>query len=208
MEAQEEFLRMIYPVSRETFQRLKLYVERLKEWQVKTNLVASSTLDEIWERHIADSLQCVALKPDCRHWVDIGSGGGLPALVINAVMIEHSDYQLAMVESIDKKCAFLRQVNRQMDGKAKVYASRIESVAKQIDMPEIVTARALATLPKLLELSSVWLMNGAIGLFHKGREFRAELEECNGLWSFDLVEHESKIAEDSVILEISNLQRI
>jgi len=201
-------LRTIHPVSRETFQRLELYIDRLKDWQAKTNLVAPSALEEIWERHIADSLQCIAVKPDCRSWVDIGSGGGLPALVINAVMIEESSYNLTMVESNSKKCAFLRQVNRQMGGKAEIYASRIESVAKQIETPQIVTARALTVLPKLLELASPWLLNGAIGLFHKGREFRAELEECNGLWQFDLVEHQSRIAEDSVLLEISNLQRM
>lgn len=203
-----EFLQSIHPVSRETFQRLELYVERLKDWQAKTNLVAPSTLDQIWERHIADSLQCIALKSDCRSWVDIGSGGGLPALVINAVMIDGPDYQLSMVESNSKKCAFLRQVNRQMGGNAQVYASRIESVAKQIEIPQLVTARALAALPKLLELASPWLLNGATGLFHKGREFSSELKECNGLWKFDLVEHQSRIAEDSVLLEISNLKRI
>ncbi len=208
MLANIEFLQSFYPVSRETFQKLELYVERLKEWQVKTNLIAPSTIDEIWERHIADSLQCTALKPDAKTWVDIGSGGGLPGLVINAVMIQKRGFQLSMIESNLKKCAFLRQVNRQMEGSAKVYAERIESVSKQIDVPEIVTARALAALPKLLELSSPWLEKGSVGLFHKGREFRSELEECNGLWQFDLIEHQSKVAEDSVLLEISNLKRI
>lgn len=199
-------LQAIHPVSRETFQRLELYVERLKEWQTKTNLVAPSTLEQIWERHIADSLQCIALKQDVRSWVDIGSGGGLPGLVINAVMIDHINYDLHMVESNSKKCAFLRQINRQMGGKAQIYSARIESAAKQIKTPEVVTARALASLPKLLELSSFWLEGGAVGLFHKGREYKTEIEECNGLWEFDLIEHPSRVAEDSVLLEISNLK--
>lgn len=196
----------IYPVSRETLERFKLLYNGVLQWQAKTNLISNATKDEIWERHIADSLQCIAIKPEAETWVDIGSGGGFPGLVIAAIMAELPDSDVQLVESNSKKCAFLRQMNRQMRANAQIHNERIESAAKRIKTPEIVTARALAALPKLLELSSPWLQNGAVGLFHKGREFEAELEECNGLWRFDLVKHESRISQDSVILEIRNLQ--
>ena len=201
-------LSRIYPVSRETFQRFKVLVARIEEWQKKTNLVAPSTLNDIWNRHIADSLQCISIKPDARSWVDIGSGGGFPGLVIAAVMAEYENSSVHLVESTQKKCSFLRQVNRQMSSNAKVHCDRIENVNKIIDQPEIVTARALAALPLLLKLSSPWLLNGATALFHKGREFEAELADCDGLWEFDLVSHRSVISTDSVILEISNLKII
>ncbi len=201
-------LSRIHPVSRETFQRLKVLVARVEEWQKKTNLIAPSTLNDIWNRHIADSLQCIRLKPEARKWVDIGSGGGFPGLVIAAVMAEYENSSVHLVESIQKKCSFLRQVNRQMEARANVHCSRIEEAGLDIENPEIVTARALAALPLLLELSSPWLLNGAVGLFHKGRDFEAELADCDGRWEFDLISHESIISTDSVILEIHNLKRI
>lgn len=201
-------LSRIYPVSRETFMRLKILVQRVEEWQKKTNLVAPSTLNDIWNRHIADSLQCLSLKPDARSWVDIGSGGGFPGLVIAAVMADHEGSSVDLIESIQKKCSFLRHVNRQMNAPAKVHCDRIENVSHAIPQPEIVTARALAALPLLLELASPWLLNGSTALFHKGREFEAELADCDGLWEFDLIDHKSAISTDSVILEIRNLKRI
>ncbi len=200
-------LSRVCPVSRETFERLKILVDRVEEWQKKTNLVAPSTMDDIWSRHIADSLQCVSLKTDTRHWIDIGSGGGFPGLVIAAAMADYDDATIHLVESIQKKCSFLRQVNRHMGANAKIHCARIEDVSETLAKPEIVTARALAALPLLLELSSPWLLQGATALFHKGREFEAELADCNGLWEFDLVSHNSVVSPDSVILEISNLRK-
>lgn len=206
-EALRSDLSRIYPVSRETFERLKILVARIEEWQKKTNLIAPSTLNDIWNRHIADSLQCLALKPDARHWLDIGSGGGFPGLVITAVMTDYEDTSTHLVESIQKKCSFLRHVNRQMQADATIHCDRIENLSKKIEKPEIVTARALAALPLLLELSAPWLLKGATALFHKGREYETELADCDGLWEFDLVSHSSQVSSDSVILEISNLRQ-
>lgn len=197
----------IYPISRACFERLELFVARLREWQQKTNLVAPSTLDDIWGRHVADSLQCFALKPDARRWLDLGSGGGFPGLVLAAVLADEAGAQVVLVESIQKKTSFLRQVARQMQSGARIVTSRIEDFDDgQLD-PEIVTARALTAMPRLLELAHPWLSAGATGLFHKGREFNAELADCNGLWEFDLVHHDSRISPGSVIVEVSNLKR-
>ncbi len=200
-----DFLNSIYPVSRETFCRLEGLVDRLTKWQRKTNLIASSTIDEIWLRHVADSLQCLALKPEGRQWLDLGSGGGFPGMVIAAVMADHDDSFVTLVESNNKKAAFLRQASRQIGVRAKIITSRIEAAGPVMPKPKIVTARALAELPLLLEYSSFWLEEGATGLFHKGREYRDEVAKCDGLWTFDLLCHESKVAADSVILEITNL---
>lgn len=207
MNSNFELCQQIHPVSRETFERLEQYVEKLKLWQKKTNLVAPSTIEDIWQRHICDSLQLISVKPDITKWVDIGSGGGLPGLVLAAMMVEVEGSSVTMIESNQKKCAFLRQVNRQIGGSAKVIADRIEVAAESVETPQVVTARALAELPLLLELSSPWLSNGAIGLFHKGRDYEREIEKSNGTWSYDLIEHSSKVSEDSVLLEISNLKR-
>jgi len=198
----------IYPVSRETERRLALYVERLEAWQKKTNLVASSTLEDIWDRHIADSLQCMALEPQAKHWLDLGSGGGFPGMVIAAELADREDSSVHLIESNQKKASFLRQANRQMKAKAEVICCRIEEAPAVNPAPTIVTARALAELPLLLKLSAPWLMAGTTGLFHKGQDFQRELSLCDGLWSFDLVIHESRILPESVILEISNLEAV
>lgn len=205
--SESEILREIYPVSRETLERLEILVDRLVAWQKKTNLVAPSTLDDIWNRHVADSLQCLALKPTARHWLDLGSGGGFPGLVIAAVMADYTDSTVMLVESNQKKTAFLRQVNRQMGANATILTSRIEEVNLPNFSPDVVTARALIELPALLNLSSPWLEEGAEGLFHKGRDYREELAKSDGLYVYDLICHKSKVAADSVILEISNFAR-
>lgn len=198
----------IYPISKDVFERLCLFVARLEEWQKKTNLVAPSTLDEIWHRHVADSLQCFALKPNARKWLDIGSGGGFPGLVIAAVMADHEGGEIVLIESNNKKTAFLRQVNRKMGAPGRVVTSRVEEAEIDAYAPEIVTARALTALPNLLDLTCNWLSASTVGLFHKGRDYRSELQECNGVWTFDLLHHPSAISTDSVILEIANLRNI
>ena len=201
-----EFLSDIYPLDETAFKRLEAYVDHLKMWQQKTNLIAPSTLEEVWNRHIADSLQCLALKPDCEHWLDLGSGGGFPGMVIAIVMADKPNSSVHLIDSNGKKTAFLRQVNRTVKARADILTGRIEDFHHLSIEPEVVTARALTAMPNLLELASPWLKNGSIGLFHKGRDFRAELEECDGLWSFDLIHHTSKISSDSVLLEVSNLK--
>jgi 16S rRNA (guanine527-N7)-methyltransferase len=200
-------LSAIHPLSDGVCERLEIFVDRLTQWQRKTNLIAPSTLEDIWDRHIADSLQCLAIKPESNSFLDIGSGGGFPGLVIAACIADDPDASITLIESNNKKTAFLRQVNRHMGAGAKVITARIEEADLGSDSPNIITARALASLSTLFELSHAWLQSGTVALFHKGREFEAELEECNGVWEFDLIQHPSRISVDSVILEISNLSR-
>ncbi|MGB7285958.1 MAG: 16S rRNA (guanine(527)-N(7))-methyltransferase RsmG [Salaquimonas sp.] len=211
-DALQNHLNKIYPVSRETIDRLERYFELLKQWQSKTNLVAPSTLDQFWSRHVADSLQLLTIAPKGRHWTDIGSGGGFPGLVLAIVMAQvaketDEPTSVRLVESIQKKCAFLRRVGVETGIPVEVQAQRIESATKQIEAGEIITARALASLPKLLDLTGMYLTGSRRALFHKGREYLSELEDSRGMWKFDLLVHESKIVSDSVVLEISNVER-
>ena len=209
-EAVLEFLSAIHPVSRETIDRLKTYRALLGEWQAKTNLVAPGTLEHFWRRHVGDSLQALAIFPKVQSWMDLGSGAGFPGMVIAIANAEYHERSHVLVESNQKKCAFLRTVARETGASVTVENARIESVAQRFAAtpPEVVTARALAPLAKLIELAEPLLAAGALGLFHKGRDFGRELEDCRGLWRFDLVKHESRIEAGSALLEIGNPVRV
>lgn len=208
MDAAKTLLDRVYPVSRETMAAFETYRELLQTWQAKTNLVAPGTLETFWERHLSDSLQALALFPETRRWMDLGSGGGFPGMAIAVANRDVPERCHVLVESNHKKCAFLRAVARATGANAVVENERIESVTKRYlssnDRPDIVTARALAPLAKLVELAEPLLAAGTVGLFHKGRDFAREVEDSRGLWQFDLVIHESRIEAGSVLLEVRN----
>lgn len=193
-------------VSRETFDLLTLFERRFRAWNSKINLVAVSTLQDLWERHILDSAQLFRLAPGARSWLDIGSGGGFPGLVVGFLLKDSRGGTVHLVESNRKKAAFLQSIIGEFDLPAQVHAVRIEDAVGQVPQPEIVSARALAGLDQLLGLASPWMSNGARALFHKGRDYRLEIEESAHNWRFDLIEHRSVIDEESVILEISGLE--
>lgn len=203
-----KLLQSIYSLDDEALNKLALYRKILTQWQSKTNLVAPSTLEFFWERHVADSLQILALYPDVKYWTDIGSGGGFPGMVLAIMLGQQGEGNVNMVESIQKKCSFLRKVANETDAAAKIYVSRIESCTKQFTEAEAISARALASLDKLLELTEGHIVGPRFGIFHKGRDYRREIEECNGKWAFDLVVQNSKIDAESVILEIRNAIRV
>lgn len=193
------------PVSRETYERLKAFEHAFTRWNTRINLVAASTLGDLWSRHILDSAQLARLAPDDLRWLDLGSGGGFPGAVMAILLRERPGLRLDLVESNRKKAAFL-QSTVGGTGVATVHARRIEDVVGTVPTPDIVTARALAPLPALLGLASPWLTAGARGLFHKGRDYRSEIEESADHWRFDLIEHESRINPEGVILDIRNLR--
>ncbi|GAA4526454.1 16S rRNA (guanine(527)-N(7))-methyltransferase RsmG [Chelativorans composti] len=197
------------PVSRETFEKLCNFEESFKRWAVKINLVAPSTLPTVWERHILDSARLFKLAPHSTKWVDIGSGGGFPGAVMAILLGERPGAHIDLVESNRKKASFLAVTLASLNAPAKVHAMRIEESYDRVGKPEVVTARALAPLPLLLELAEPWLVAGAVGLFHKGRDYQREIEESSISWRYDLVkhDHESKWG-DGVILEIRNLQHL
>jgi 16S rRNA (guanine527-N7)-methyltransferase len=174
------------PVSRETAERLDHLVEMLLNWQRSTNLIATSTIPTVWTRHVADSLQLVGLAPRAKKWVDLGSGGGFPGLVIACTLFDVSGASVQLVESNGKKSAFLREATRILNLPAVVHTRRIEDfVASFAARVDVVTARALAPLVDLLTLAEPLLKRGAQGLFPKGQDVEAELTEASKYWNVE-----------------------
>jgi 16S rRNA (guanine527-N7)-methyltransferase len=171
------------PAAADTVQRLDKFVALLLKWQKKTNLVANSTLREIWTRHVADSLQLLALAPSANVWVDLGSGAGFPGLVIACAMAERAGARVHLVESNAKKAAFLREAARVTGAPAVVHAARAEDFVRRFDeRADVVTARALKPLSELLDLAAPLLRRGAVGLFPKGEDAAAELSAAEKRW--------------------------
>ncbi|MDZ5697417.1 16S rRNA (guanine(527)-N(7))-methyltransferase RsmG [Chelativorans sp. M5D2P16] len=195
------------PVSRETFARLQSFEREFNRWAVRINLAAPSTLPHLWERHILDSAQLIRLAPEATLWVDLGSGGGFPGAVVAILLTERPGSHVDLIESNRKKAAFLQTVLAGLKAPARVHSRRIEESYDLVAQPEIITARALAPLPRLLELAEPWLSKGARALFHKGRDYQREIEESYNVWQFDLVKHGESLGGDGVILEINNLRR-
>lgn len=194
-------------VSRETLSGLEAFEALFRTWAARINLASASTLDELWSRHILDSAQLAPLAPDALRWLDLGSGGGFPGLILAFLLKERAGASIDLVESNRKKAGFLSAAIGQFSLPARVHAVRIGAEIKGLQSPEVVTARALAPLSDLMELANPWLSTGATGLLHKGRDYVREIQESTDLWQYDLVEHRSKVDADSVVLEIANLQR-
>jgi 16S rRNA (guanine527-N7)-methyltransferase len=171
------------PVSRETAERLDRFVALLRDWQRRVNLIAPSTEATLWTRHIADSLQLLALAPDARVWVDLGSGAGFPGLVVACALAGTQGAHVHLVESNTKKVAFLREAARIVGVPATIHATRIgEFVNKPPERIDAVTARAVAPLADLLTVAYPLLVEGAVGLFPKGQAVEAELTEAAKCW--------------------------
>ena len=193
-------------VSRETLGRLATFVALIAKWQAATNLVAPATLPDIWRRHVADSAQLVAVFPETGAWLDLGSGAGLPGLVV-AILLAERDGHVHLIESDTRKAAFLREAVRSTRAPASVHQGRIETVLASWQTPiDLVTARALAPLPRLLDLIAPLVPRGVRAAFPKGREYRRELDDASQSWEFDLVEHPSRIEDDAVILELTHIR--
>jgi 16S rRNA (guanine527-N7)-methyltransferase len=177
----------LMPVSRETAARLDRFVATLLAWQQRINLIAPSTIPKLWTRHIADSLQLLAIAPNAKHWVDLGSGGGFPGLVIACALAEVADARVHLVESNGKKAAFLREAARLTGAPVTVHAIRIADFSASLAEPvDVITARALAPLNELLGMAHPLLKTGATqGLFLKGADVAAELTEAGKSWNIE-----------------------
>ena len=198
-------LKAIHNVSRETCERLDLFVTLFRKWSQRINLSAPSTLPNIWQRHIADSVQLFTLNPRPQHWIDLGSGGGFPGIITAILLTETGEGHVDLIESNQKKAAFLRTALRETGGRGEVHAIRIEAAYSTVQEANAVSARALADLDPLLSLAAPWLEKGATAWFHKGRDYHREVDNARRSWRFDLIEHHSKVDDDSVILQIDAL---
>lgn len=193
-------------VSRETLSKLETYADLLERWNKKINLVSKTTIPEVWERHITDSAQLFSLAPQFESWVDIGSGGGFPGLVIAIYAAEFCrEGRVTLIEADQRKCAFLRTVAREVDVDVSVIADRIEAADKQ--NADVLSARALTSLDGLMELSKRHLASNGTALFLKGARWRAEMEVAERLWRFRYTTHQSKTEPEAVILEIGGIER-
>jgi 16S rRNA (guanine527-N7)-methyltransferase len=205
-----DVLHEICPVSRETVERLSIYVNLLLHWQKAQNLVAPSTLAEVWRRHVADSLQVLQLAPHARVWADIGSGAGFPGLVTAIVLAELPDAEAAcvhLVESNQRKVAFLRAVIRETGCPAEVHAARIEDISPVLaGRVDAVSARALADLDQLCAYAAPFSEAGALAIFHKGKNFRDEVVQASHAWDFDLVQTVSLIDPESRLLTLRRIR--
>jgi 16S rRNA (guanine527-N7)-methyltransferase len=198
------------PVSRETIKRLDRFVALLIAWQNRTNLIAASSASHLWTRHIADSLQLLALAPAAgRDWVDIGSGAGFPGLVIACALAEIPGSMVHLVESNAKKAAFLREAQRATESPAMVHAERMERFARRFGgKVDVVCARAVAPLKSLLELSFPLLeRTGALALLLKGRNAELELSEARSLWRMDATLVESRTDPSGRIIAIRSVHK-
>jgi 16S rRNA (guanine527-N7)-methyltransferase len=195
------------PVSRETEDRLDRYIALLREWQAKTNLVAPSTLPQLWTRHIADSLQLVDLAPLARRWADLGSGGGFPGVVLACAMAGTTGASVHLVERIAKKAAFLREAVRVTASPGVVHLAEIGDNVDRITGPvDCVTARALAPLHQLIGFAEPLMRQGAKALFLKGQDVEAELTEATKYWNIQPQLHQSRTG-DGWIVELASAER-
>lgn len=198
----------LIPVSRETTERLDQFVRILLEWQKRMNLVARSTIPLLWTRHVADSLQLLEIAPHARVWMDLGSGAGFPGLPIACAMADQSGF-VHLVESNAKKAAFLSEVGHKLDLPIRVHHERIETLTASFSEPvDIVTARALAPLPELLEYVTPLVKSGAQALLHKGQHVEAELTAASKYWYINARSVPSKTESDARILFVSDVRRI
>ncbi len=210
------------------------FVELLRSWQRAKNLVSDDTLDHVWDRHITDGLQLVPLietwaeaksgddQPSIGsaiQVVDLGSGAGLPGLLLALArpgeMVGYIasdgesvgsrfEFKVSLIEANGRKASFLRTVSRETGVSVRVINKRIDAVhADPSISPDIVTARALAPLPKLMALAEHWIARGATAFFHKGGEYARELAEWTDASHYDVVEHVSVVDPSSRILQVS-----
>ena len=189
-------------VSRETLQRLAVFTDLLQRWNRRINLVSPHDLPQLWNRHVADSLQLLEELPRGTPFVDLGSGGGFPGLVLAIA----STSPVTLIEADQRKASFLREAARATGTAATVIARRIE----QADLPptRYLTARALAPLPRLLEWSARLLTTDSVCLFLKGRSAEDELTAAAAEWHMAISRRRSRTDPDGVILRLSEIRRV
>lgn len=194
-------------VSRETLERLDIYADLLQRWNPKINLVSKSTIPALWTRHLMDSVQVYDLAPDFAKWADLGCGGGFPGLVIAILAAERRpEARISLVESDQRKCAFLRSVARECGISVDILAKRIESAPPQ--EADVLSARALARLDMLLGFAERHMRPDGTALFQKGARWREEVEQAEAHWRFHCEAVPSTTESEAVILKIGGIERV
>ena len=194
-------------VSRETFSLLERLGTIVEKWNKAINLISKSTVPNIWERHILDSVQIYyATQGNFKRWLDIGSGAGFPGLVVAILASEKSDdSEIVLVESDKRKCAFLHTVRRELNLNLSIINNRIDYCDTQ--NADIISARALANLTKLFELSFKHMCENTTFIFPKGRSWREEIVAAEKTWNFSWEAVNSITDSQAVVLKIGELSR-
>jgi 16S rRNA (guanine527-N7)-methyltransferase len=195
-------------VSRETFDKLQQLHALLLKWNPVINLVSKSTLSDSWERHVLDSLQVFDQGPESvENWLDLGSGGGFPGLVVAILGTEGGrNLDVTMIESDQRKCQFLRTVLRETGSKGTVLNERIELSKPQ--HADVISARAVADLSTLFGFAERHLADDGICLFPKGITWQKEITKAQESWSFEYEAIRSKIEPNAVILKVGDIRRV
>lgn len=194
-------------VSRETLERYEIWRRLLIEWSAHTNLVGRATLDDFWHRHALDSWQVTQILPASGRWADLGSGAGFPGLAVAFAMKDAGDGEITLVESIGKKAAFLKEVADATGAPARIAPIRAETLDTGTGF-DVVTARAMAALPKLLTYAHPLLKKGGKGLFLKGSKHQDEIAEARKAWRFETRLHDSLTGGGGTIIEITELAHV
>lgn len=194
-------------VSRETFEKLLIYEQELLKWQSHINLISSHSIKDIWERHILDSAQLSIYCAPYNRLLDIGSGGGFPALILAILRQNDSNFNITLVEKLKKKCNFLQYIISKFNLSAIVQNKKIEDIIDIYSDSEIITSRAFAELSHIINLCEPAFNKGGKALLQKGQNAEYEIDKLANNWTFKLKKYISYIDTSSVILEISNVKR-
>ncbi len=195
-------------VSRETMERFDVYAELLLKWTPTINLISKSTVNEIWSRHFLDSAQVIThSKQSAGHWVDIGTGGGFPGMVVAILAAEKlPGFRFTFVESDQRKVAFLQSVSRNVGLSINIVAQRIEETDSLA--ADVLSARALAPLTTLLGYTERHINPDGQALLMKGASFRREVDEALEFWIFQSDEYPSITDGAAVILSLGDIKRV
>ncbi|MBT9246830.1 16S rRNA (guanine(527)-N(7))-methyltransferase RsmG [Gemmobacter fulvus] len=195
-------------VSRETSEKLDSYVALIQKWNKAINLISRSSEADIWQRHIADSAQLAQHLPSGpRLWLDLGSGAGLPGIVLAIIAAEVApSLRFELVEVDQRKATFLRQVSRELGLNVTVLTERIEALTPRL--ADVVSARALASLSDLCNFAERHLDADGIAVFLKGTGAEAEIEVARRKWSFNLESFPSKTSVDALVLKLKKIRHV
>jgi 16S rRNA (guanine527-N7)-methyltransferase len=198
-----------FNVSRETFELLVAYVDELLRWQKIHNLISQHTISQIWERHIADSLQIISLAPEnSLKWIDIGAGAGLPGIVVAIALRDRIAFEMHLIDSHQRKCAFLNAIIHRLKIPVRVHPQRIETVLPQLPFQaDVLSARALCSLDELFGFVSLCPLLPQRMLFLKGKRIDIEIKNAEHSWQFNYSLIPSASQSDGCILSILDLKK-
>jgi len=207
MTPDEMSAKLVFHVKHEAIADLQKFYEVLASQNEVMNLVGPATLPDYWSRHVLDSAQLLDRRPDARIWADLGAGAGLPSVIL-AILLKHSEGaepQVYLVESLTKRCRFLQTVVDELALPGTVINDRAENVKLKVD---VVTARAVAPMTKLLGFAEGFIHRGATGLFLKGQDVATELTEASKAWAFASELSTSQSDPRGRIVQVKRLSRV